>query len=116
MKQTPVEIFIAALKGTSVQISAGRIDEIKEYEQNFIAECRLEKIDPQWTSIKDGVPPFNKGVLTTDGKEVSFGRITKVEIHRPIDKTSPDYAKYTWASIEPHILTPTHWMHLPKTT
>ena len=66
-----------------------------------------------WISMKDAVPPYNKGVLVTDNKgTVSFGRIYKISTGYKANGGEPTVS-YEWKSVEPHVQNPTHWMPLP---
>jgi hypothetical protein len=67
-----------------------------------------------WISMKDAVPPYNKGVLITDSSgEVSFGRIYKISTGHMANGHDP-VVSYEWKSYEPRISNPTHWRPLSK--
>lgn len=70
--------------------------------------------DMNWVSMKDAVPPYNKGVLITNDKGVvSFGRIHRILTGVKANTNEP-VVDYEWSVIEPHICNPTHWMPLPE--
>ena len=67
----------------------------------------------EWIDIKEALPPLNVLVVTKYNTEKSVGRVIEYRMGKTAGTHQPNLT-LSWASQEPYIHNPTHWMHLPK--